>query len=109
MPVSVRHNHEIVLKSCFFATSDRAVLAFYRQSLQMQHIHAELYHNATALRGINGPTDVQQMPDAQRQLAIRSIHVARKCLDITLTSPSYREGMKYGNFPQMPHFIITEV
>jgi hypothetical protein len=72
------------------------VVAFYRQSLQMQHIHAELYHNATALRGINGPTDVQQMPDAQRQLAIRSIHVARKCLEITLTAPAYREGMKYG-------------
>ena len=108
MPVSVRHNHEIILRS-LFATSDQAVVAFYRQSLQMQHIHAELYHNATALRGINGPTDVQQMPDAQRQLAIRSIHVARKCLDITLTSPSYREGMKYGNFRRVPHFITAEV
>jgi hypothetical protein len=85
--------------------SDPTVVAFYRQSLQMQHIHAELYHNATALRGINGPTDVQQMPDAQRQLAIRSVHVARKCLDITLTAPAYREGMKYGNVFQIPLFI----
>jgi hypothetical protein len=74
----------------------------------MQHIHAELYHNATALRGINGPTDVQQMPDAQRQLAIRSIHVARKCLDITLTSPAYREGMKYGNVPQITHLLLQK-
>lgn len=85
----------------WYTTWDRAFsqkyenATFYRQSLQMQHIHAELYHNATALRGINGPTDVQQMPDAQRQLAIRSIHVARKCLDITLTAPAYKEGMKY--------------
>jgi hypothetical protein len=84
----------------YFCDSDSTAVDFYRQSLQMQHIHAELYHNATALRGINGPTDVQQMPDAQRQLAIRSIHVARNCLDITLTAPAYREGMKYGTvFP----------
>ena len=75
----------------------------------MQHIHAELYHNATALRGINSPTDVQQMPDAQRQLAVRSIHVARKCLDITLTSPAYREGMKYGNVSQIAYFVTTRV
>ena len=75
----------------------------------MQHIHAELYHNATALRGINGPTDVQQMPDAQRQLAIRSIHVARKCLDITLTSPAYREGMKYGNVLRIAYYITAQV
>lgn len=85
----------------WYTTWDRAFsqkyenATFYRQSLQIQHIHAELYHSATALRGINGPTDVQQMPDAQRQLAIRSIHVARKCLEITLTAPAYREGMKY--------------
>ena len=35
--------------------------AFYRQSLQIQHLHAELFHNATALRGIDGPEDVQKM------------------------------------------------
>ena len=72
----------------------------------MQHIHAELYHNATALRGINGPTDVQQMPDAQRQLAIRSIQVARRCLDITLTAPAYKEGMKYGTIFQTPSSTV---
>jgi hypothetical protein len=70
--------------------------AFYRQSLQIQHLHAELFHNATALRGINGPEDVQNMPATQRELAIRSIQIARQGLDITLNSPSYREGMKYG-------------
>ena len=109
MLVSVRYNREIILRLFFCATSDQPVIAFYRQSLQMQQIHAELYHNATALRGINGPTDVQQMPDAQRQLAIRSIHVARKCLDITLTAPAYREGMKYGNILQITGFVITGV
>ncbi|KAG6911567.1 hypothetical protein DXG01_011869 [Tephrocybe rancida] len=69
--------------------------AFYRQSLQIQHYHAELFHNATALRGINGPEDVQNMPPSQRQLAIRSIRIAHQGLDITVSSPAYREGMKY--------------
>jgi hypothetical protein len=36
------------------------------------------------------------MPEAQRQLALRSIDIARKGLDITINSSSYREGMKYG-------------
>lgn len=70
--------------------------AFYRQSLQIQQIHAQLFHNATVLRGINGEEDVEKMPKAQRDLAIRSIQIARKGLDITVHSPSYREGMKYG-------------
>ena len=72
------------------------MIAFYRQSLQIQHVHAELFHNATALRGINGPDDVQNMPQLQRQLALRSIQIARQGLDITVNSPAYREGMKYG-------------
>ena len=72
------------------------LLAFYRQSLQLQHLHAELYHNATALRGIDGPEDVQNMPAAQRDLAIKSINIGKQILEITTGSPSYREGMKYG-------------
>ena len=71
-------------------------LAFYRQSLQIQQLHAELYHSATALRGINGPEDVQKMPTSQREVAIKSIQITRQCLDITVKSDSYREGMKYG-------------
>lgn len=74
----------------------RLKTAFYRQSLQIQHLHAELFHNATALRGINGPEDVQKMPIAQKELAIRSIEIARQGLEITVSSPAYREGMKYG-------------
>lgn len=70
--------------------------AFYRQSLQIQHLHAELYHNAGALRGIDGPEDVQKMPQVQRDLAVRSIQIGRQILDITVNSPAYREGMKYG-------------
>ncbi|KDR85368.1 hypothetical protein GALMADRAFT_234194 [Galerina marginata CBS 339.88] len=69
--------------------------AFYRQSLQIQHLHAELFHNATALRGIIGPEDVQNMPPAHRTLAIRSIQIARQGLDITVNSPAYRKGMTY--------------
>lgn len=69
--------------------------AFYRQSLQIQHIHAELFHNSIALRNINGPRDVQNMPPAQRELALRTIRIASRGLDITVNSPAYREGMKY--------------
>lgn len=79
--------------------------AFYRQSLQIQHLHTELFHNATALRGINGPEDVQKMPKAQRELAIRSIQIARQGLDITVNSPSYSEGMKYGESTYPPMFV----
>ena len=43
------------------------IVAFYRQSLQIQKLHAELYHNATALRGIDGPEDVQSMYNPVRQ------------------------------------------
>lgn len=70
--------------------------AFYRQSLQIQHLTAELFHNATALRGIDGPEDMQKMLPGQRELAIRSIQIGRQILDITVNSPAYREGMKYG-------------
>ena len=59
-------------------------------------MHAELFHNSNALRNINGPEDVQKMPLAQRELALRSIRIARHSLEITLNSPAYREGMKYG-------------
>ncbi|KAF9479712.1 hypothetical protein BDN70DRAFT_878465 [Pholiota conissans] len=69
--------------------------AFYRQSLQIQHLHAELFHNATALRDIIGPEDVENMPTAQRELAHRSIQIARLGLDITINSPAYRTGMTY--------------
>jgi hypothetical protein len=51
---------------------------FYRQSLQIQYLFAELYHEATALRGIAGPEDVSKMPETQRQVVERAIHSARK-------------------------------
>lgn len=78
--------------------------AFYRQSLQIQQLHAQLFHNATALRGINGPEDAQKMPKAQRELAFRSIDIARQGLDITVDSPSYSEGMKYGPCCMLSNF-----
>lgn len=70
--------------------------AFYRQSLQIQQLHAELFHNATALRDLIKPEDVQSMPPAQRALAIRSLQIGRQVLEITVNSPSYRKGMTYG-------------
>ncbi|KAI0030204.1 hypothetical protein K488DRAFT_23891, partial [Vararia minispora EC-137] len=85
----------------WYATWDQAFsqkyenAAFYRQSLEIQHLHADLYHTASALRGINGPEDVQKMSDSQRALALNAIHTARQCLEISLSSPAYREGMKY--------------
>jgi len=72
-----------------------SLAAFYRQSLQVQHLHAELFHNATALRGINGPEDVEQMPPKQQELALKSMKIAQQGLTMTLNSDSYRENMKY--------------
>jgi hypothetical protein len=40
------------------------------------------------------------MPPQQKDLALRSIQIARQGLDITVNSPAYREGMKYGQFRQ---------
>jgi hypothetical protein len=87
----------------WYATWDQAFsqkyenAAFYRQSLEIQHLHADLYHTASALRGIDGPEDVQKMSDSQRALALNAVHTARHVLDISLSSPAYREGMKYGS------------
>ncbi|KAJ7071192.1 hypothetical protein C8F01DRAFT_1109497 [Mycena amicta] len=107
-PVKDEHFEELrradVNFRSWYATWDQAFsqkyedAAFYRQSLQIQHLHAELFHNATALRGINGPEDVQNMPPQQKLLALRSIQIARQGLDITVNSPAYREGMKYASF-----------
>ncbi|KIY62636.1 hypothetical protein CYLTODRAFT_383348 [Cylindrobasidium torrendii FP15055 ss-10] len=69
--------------------------AFYRQSLKVQQLHAELYHNALALRAIETAEDVNMMPDHQRVLALRSMQIARLCLDVTIKSGSYSEGLKY--------------
>lgn len=38
------------------------------------------------------------MPQVQRDLALKSIVIAQQGLDITVNSPAYREGMKYGKF-----------
>ena len=84
------------LNQCPRMFSSPPFSAFYRQSLQLQQMHAELYHSATALRGINGPEDVRKMPASQREVAIKSMQIARQGLDMTVKSHSYREGMKYG-------------
>lgn len=70
--------------------------AFHRQSLEAQVAFAELYHNATVLRTIKGPEDVARINEEQREVALRSIVIARSALEVCLRSPSYREGMKVG-------------
>jgi hypothetical protein len=40
------------------------------------------------------------MPASQREVAFKSIQITRQCLDITVKSDSYREGMKYGKFSE---------
>jgi hypothetical protein len=77
--------------------------AFYRQSLCIQYMHAQIFQYANALRNINGPDDLLRMPAEQRQLAHKCISVARRCMEITLKSPAYREGMKYGQFLLVVH------
>jgi hypothetical protein len=64
--------------------------------LQIQQIFAELFHNATVLRGINHPEDVANMPPAQKQIAIRSIRIAKMGLQISLSASAYRKNLKYG-------------
>lgn len=69
---------------------------FQRQSLEVQRMFAELFHNATALRGIRGPEDVLEMPEEERRLAILSINLAKKGLERCLRSPNYRNGLRFG-------------
>lgn len=68
----------------------------------MQQLHAELYHNALALRAIETAEDVNMMPAHQRELAMRSMQIARLCLDVTIKSGSYSEGLKYGSYQSCP-------
>ncbi|CAE6529338.1 unnamed protein product [Rhizoctonia solani] len=70
--------------------------AFYRQSLMIQRDFGELYHNATALRGVRGPEDVARMPMEQKLVAQRAIKLAKRGLDNCIRSVTYREGLKYG-------------
>ena len=79
-----------------------AASAFYRQSLQIQQLLAELFHNAYALRGIDGPEDVTNSPPYLQDLAQKTLHIAQQALTITVNSPSYREGLKYGQFETAP-------
>lgn len=85
----------------WFATWDKVFSqkyvdsAFYRQSLHIQHIHCELFHNAVALRGMHGPEDVHKMSKLQRELAIKTIHAAVQALDLTVNSPAYTDGFRY--------------
>lgn len=76
---------------------------FYRQSLTIQRHFAELFHNATALRGIKGAEDVATMPKGLMRIVKRSITVAQSGLSLSLRSPAYREGFQYGSFMTTSH------
>ena len=69
---------------------------FQRQSLQVQRYFAELFHGASALRGIRGREDVPSLPPEQRKLALRCLEVAKLGLETCLNSAHYRDGLKYG-------------
>ena len=69
---------------------------FYRTSLQIQQLFAEMFHLAVALRTIVGPSDVERMPLIQKRVAAEAIQAARTGLNCCLRSNSYREGLKYG-------------
>lgn len=70
--------------------------SFYRQSLEIQYLIAELFHNATALRNIRGPADVPTIPERQWDIIRRSFEVALKFLDLCLGSVNYRENLQNG-------------
>lgn len=69
--------------------------AFYRQSLLIQQLHAQLFHNAYALRGIDAPEDAEDVYPFQKQLALDSLQIAQQALQISVSTTSYREGLKY--------------
>ncbi|KAF9508244.1 hypothetical protein BS47DRAFT_1303052, partial [Hydnum rufescens UP504] len=68
---------------------------FQRESLEVQRYFAELFHNATALRGIRGPDDVSEMPAEQRALALHSIQIAKAGLRLCLHTQAYKDGLRY--------------
>jgi len=68
--------------------------SFYRQSLEIQYLIAELFHNATALRNIRSLLDVPTIPERQWDIIRRSFEVALKFLDLCLGSVHYRENLQ---------------
>jgi hypothetical protein len=77
--------------------------------LQVQQIFAELFHNAVALRGINHPGDVNNMPPAQKAIAIRSIQAAKQGLQLTLGAPAYGENFRYGGLKYFSTDHVAEL
>ncbi len=87
-------------------------LAFYRQSLLIQQLHAQLFHNAYALRGIDAPEDAEEVYPFQKQLALDSLQIAQQALQISVSTTSYREGLKYGKWMQAtltsPSYVLIQ-
>lgn len=69
---------------------------FQRQSLEVQRMFAQLFHNATALRSIRGHQVSATIPKEQRKLAMHSISLAKQGLETCLRSSNYREGLQFG-------------
>ncbi|KAL7424072.1 hypothetical protein Q5752_001657 [Cryptotrichosporon argae] len=92
---------------------------FFRESLVIQRQYAEcvrrdgastsgrgeaelasrltprLFVNSQLLRGIREPSDVVNMPEEKRALAIRAMRNAQHCIEICLRGENYRNGLQY--------------
>ena len=64
---------------------------FFRESLIIQRQYAELFVNSQLLRGIKEPTDVVNMPEEKRALAIRAMRNAQRCIEICLRGENVSE------------------
>lgn len=69
---------------------------FFRESLIIQRQYAELFVNSQLLRGIKEPTDVINMPDEKRALAIRAMRNAQRCIEICLRGENVSRFVIYG-------------
>lgn len=57
---------------------------------------AKLFHNATALRNIDGPEDVLKIPPAQKELALSTFEIGQRALEACIESAAYRNSLKCG-------------
>lgn len=80
---------------------------FFRESLIIQRQYAELFVNSQLLRGIKEPTDVVNMPEEKRALAIRAMRNAQKCIEICLQGENVSGTHK--SISLLDHLLIFTV
>lgn len=69
----------------------------------IQRQYAELFVNSQLLRGIREPTDVINMPEEKRLLAIRAMRNAQRCIEICL------RGENVGRRLRLRWRLLTDV